>query len=93
MLTQHKGLLPEMVKTESLNNQNEQLDRCIFKVPLYIVRAVRMMRGARRLLDVKTDMRCVLPRERSHITEFRLRFSYVYYHKFPEEFNEAMLLT
>ena len=31
MLTQHKELLPEMVKTESLNNQNE----CIFKAPLH----------------------------------------------------------
>ena len=54
------------------------------------------MRGAHHLLDVKTDVSCVLsvgsnglPRERSHATEFRLRFSYVYYHKFPEEFNEA----
>lgn len=61
MLTQHKELLPEMVKTESLNNQNEQLDRRIFKVPLYTVRAVKMMRGARRLLDVKTDCAVCFP--------------------------------
>ena len=27
MFTQHKGLLPEMVKTESLNNQNKQRDK------------------------------------------------------------------
>ena len=31
-----------------------------FKVPLYIVRAGRVMRGAHHLLDIKTDVSCVL---------------------------------